>query len=138
MMSEERWSLEHEARSVPMARAAVRDFIARTDPNADSTVASLVVSELVTNAIVHPSANGDDIGLIVEMIDNTIHIEVVDHDPSPPHLDESAGGGRTHGRGLSIVDQLSTDWGWTPVSGDGKRVWCDVPKRRSDPPNEPG
>ena len=137
-MSEERWSLEHEARSVSMARAAVRDFIARTDPKADSTVASLVVSELVTNAIVHPRTDGEGIGLIVEMIDNTIHIEVEDRDPSPPFVDESAGRGRIHGRGLSIVDQLSTDWGWTPVSGNGKRVWCDVPKRERDQPNEAG
>lgn len=123
---------------MPLARAAVRDFIATADPNTDSTVASLVVSELVTNAIVHPRFDGDDIELVVELIDNTIHIEVGDHDPSPPRLHESAGRGRTHGRGLSIVDQLSTDWGWTPVSGDGKRVWCDVPKGQRDVPNQPG
>ena len=33
----------------------------------------------------------------------------------------------TSGRGLELVEALSSDWGVELVPGDGKRVWCEVP-----------
>lgn len=134
MMPEGRWSLEQEARSVAIARAAVADFMSRADPEADSSMVALVVSELVTNALVHASHDEvEDIELVIELADNMIHIEVQDHDPALPVRGDPSDLEKTHGRGLSIVDQLSDDWGWNELSDNGKRVWADLTKRGLGP-----
>ncbi len=85
----------------------------------------LVTSELVTNA----SKSGSSTFLL-EMDAHRDHVElaVVDEDPEParrlvPDLNQYSG------RGLGIVEALSSSWGQDPYDGRTKRVWCrfDLP-----------
>jgi hypothetical protein len=89
----------------------------------------MVISELMTNAVVHSDDRRRDeqIEVVIEFSERQIHIEVLDHNPRPP-VQRDIGGDAPSGRGLSIVDALSSAWGWDPINGVGKRVWCDVPR----------
>jgi anti-sigma regulatory factor (Ser/Thr protein kinase) len=83
--------------------------------------ALLVVSELVTNAVVH--GRGDPV-VVMEFTDDRIRLEVHDEDSSPP-VRREPGPGDPGGFGLNIVDQLSEEWGWA-TTATGKMVWCHV------------
>ena len=65
-------------------------------------------------------------GLVRAATAEQIHIEVTDHNPWPP-VQREISLDAASGRGLTIVDALSSAWGWERVEGDGKRVWCDMP-----------
>jgi len=85
------------------------------------SLAELLVSEVVTNAVEHGTSGGTveimalPAGLRVEVTDRADGLPVVrypsDREPT--------------GRGLAIVDQLSRWWGVEPVAG-GKVVWFEV------------
>ena len=84
----------------------------------------LLVSELVTNAVVHA---GSEVEIAVRLLVDSVRIEVVDRAPdamlrpsSPAVEDES-------GRGLLLVETLATAWGVEPLDG-GKAVWFEVPR----------
>jgi anti-sigma regulatory factor (Ser/Thr protein kinase) len=122
--------LAKRAASVAQARNATRSYLAQGDrgfTEIDSAV--LVVSELVSNAVKH-TAEPDEIVLTMDVRHGRLHVEVVDSDPRPPEAAPRRPGTRAcpaeSGRGLLIVDRLSDRWGWEPVGGNGKRVWCDL------------
>lgn len=79
--------------------------------------ASLVASELVTNAVVH--AHSPPV-LVGSRTADRLRLEVHDRDPSPP-VTRSDGPG---GYGLRLVDRLSATWGWHTAE-DGKVVWVE-------------
>jgi len=70
--------------------------------------AQLLVSELASNAIVHGSGCA---ALVVEVDAHSLHVEVLDSDPTvdlePLQVEKS----RPYGRGLAIVDALASSWG---------------------------
>jgi anti-sigma regulatory factor (Ser/Thr protein kinase) len=124
-----RWTLSREASSVRQARQAIRDFLAKAHTaKVDSDAAALIVSELVSNAIIHTADSGDTIELRVDERPGTVHIEVQDHDPRPPtpRADAVDADG---GRGLVIVESIASSWGWDEIAGNGKQVWCDLSSR---------
>ena len=108
---------------MPQARAALARFEGRLSA---STLydASLCLSELVTNAIQHPSAEaGDKLELELVLSEGMLRVQVVDpgsdFEPGPPTE------GDERGWGLFIVDQLSTNWGMTP--GEGRTtMWFEI------------
>ena len=80
--------------------------------------AQLLVSEVVTNALVHSgtsidvSMSADEQGVLVEVGDGSKHV------PRPRHYAATA----ITGRGLALLDQTADDWG--VVRGiRGKTVW---------------
>lgn len=85
---------------------------------------SLVVTELVTNAVLHAKA---PIELVIEQADGCLRVSVRDNDPHlpspPPPRPPTAA--LTFGRGLAVVEALATRWGATP-SGEGKEVWAEL------------
>lgn len=84
-------------------------------------IAQLLVSELVTNAVLHAQSG---IEVVVRHGGRRLRVEVGDASRTPPVLrrhDEDA----MTGRGLSLVDQLSEAWG-VERNADGKRVWFEV------------
>ncbi len=84
----------------------------------------LVVSELVTNAIVHGRSPRRpptiEIGIFAHQ--GEVYIEVLDPNDALPVL-RAADGERERGRGLVLVDCMSVQWGVERLPHGGKRVW---------------
>lgn len=78
----------------------------------------LVVTELVTNAVVH--AGGSAVGVSLRMVEMGVVIRVSDSCPGffggrvPRDVDE-------RGRGLVMVRRLAPGWWWEPL---GEARWC--------------
>jgi anti-sigma regulatory factor (Ser/Thr protein kinase) len=81
----------------------------------------MVVTELATNAVVHAASNFD-VALVYE--DGVVRIGVTDSSPLAPTMAEP-GPESMSGRGLAIVDSLSTEWGYD-LGVHGKQVWAQL------------
>lgn len=81
---------------------------------------SLVVSELVTNAIRHTVV---DIELSLARLGDRLRVAVHDQGPGIPRQGQAAPTA-TSGRGLALVDGFSRAWGVLPLSDGGKSVWA--------------
>ncbi|WP_375500150.1 SpoIIE family protein phosphatase [uncultured Jatrophihabitans sp.] len=81
----------------------------------------LIVSELVTNAVLHGEP---PVQLRVRKGGRRLLIEVYDSAVSSPQLRRAAPNDN-HGRGLLIVSMLSQRWGTRPTPS-GKSVWCQL------------
>lgn len=114
---------------VGRARRWARSRLAGSGIGADEPLSEtliLLISELVTNAVVHTGT-----GAVLRMcfsgsgaVVGTVRVEVADASARPPRH-RHADGDDTHGRGLELVDGLADRWGWQP-EGAGKRIWCEV------------
>ena len=92
---------------------------------------SLLVSEVVTNAVLH---GGADICLELSVLrSHAVRVEVFDSSPELPELQTTTPLERESGRGLQLVDALANTWGARP-RGDGKIVWFDLSDTDGDPP----
>jgi anti-sigma regulatory factor (Ser/Thr protein kinase) len=112
--------LDRDPVMIRMARQALRRWLdERRCTNAED--AMLVLSELVTNAIVHARA-GCTVG--VQYHDDLLRLDVRDPSPAPPTIG-AAGPDDIGGRGLRLVAAIAQAWGWEPTAG-GKRVWADI------------
>ena len=91
--------------------------------------AVLLVSELVTNVLVHTD---DDASLIADVTGmpgtRRLHVEVGDHSDDMPHR-RSPGELATSGRGLFLIEQLADTWGVAP-RGPGKSIWFTLHEPR--------
>ena len=118
-----RWSggTEH----VSEARQFVQHHLARHGLSTMAPDASLVISELATNAVLHAET---PFTVILTRRNGTVTIAVQDlspvlmpvGSPTPDHPP------RPSGRGLEIVQALSSAWG-VIQDGHGKSVWASFP-----------
>jgi anti-sigma regulatory factor (Ser/Thr protein kinase) len=110
-----------------LARQATRDALAAWRMTQLEETAVLVVSELVTNVVLHAEAFPDFMMLRLETADGCLRIAVHDADPNWPRprtpdcLDES-------GFGYLLVDALADRWGIRDIS-PGKAVWAELDAR---------
>jgi len=81
-------------------------------------VAQLLVSELVTNTVLH-TRSGPELTIVTG--DERITVSVDDASPVPPHVCDTDPDG-DGGRGLQLVSALAQDWGWENLN-EGKRIW---------------
>ena len=110
-----------DASSVGTARRLVRKQLACVDDPDLVADASLLVSELVTNAILHGRT---DVVLRAGLKRHVFRAEVTDHNPAVPaqrRPNESTAGGR----GLHLVDEIANRWG-VKTSRSGKTVWFEL------------
>lgn len=101
-----------------------RCFVAETLSDDTATVAdivSLLVSEIVTNAVLHART---EVRVSIERAEDTIRVEIADECVSGPQVRHVTRQAST-GRGLQLVDQLSDRWGTEPRQG-GKVVWFEL------------
>ena len=108
--------------SASLARRFVRSTLESWDLHDLIEDSCIVVTELVTNAILHA---GSAPTVRVSVDARRIHIEVTDDDPTLP-LGRSAGEDATSGRGLRLVEALAAGWGSTRLDTGGKVVWCEL------------
>ncbi|MFB7475393.1 ATP-binding protein [Kitasatospora sp. NPDC056184] len=145
-------AVQADPAEVGRARRWVRSRLLNHGVDPDAPIAEtvvLVVSELVTNAVVHtgrpavlrlcfplgdlpgavPDASPGGVGPGAVRESATVgplRVEVADASevaPSPRHA--GADVDATNGRGLELVELLCDRWGWYP-DGTGKRVWCEI------------
>jgi hypothetical protein len=121
------------AAAVPAARsAAVRTLAGwHLDPPTVQ-IAELVACELITNAV-QASPPGDVIATRLTLTARHLLIEAWDGSdarpvPISPQADEE------HGRGLALVEALSTRWGWFRARDRGKIVWAEMGIERTERP----
>jgi anti-sigma regulatory factor (Ser/Thr protein kinase) len=101
------------------ARRQVQEAISAWDAPVDRSVAILLTSELVTNALQHEV--GDTVLLVISCGRDEFCVHV--HDTSRTVLiPAEAPADAETGRGLMLITKLSTEWGyyWTPA---GKAVY---------------
>lgn len=93
--------------------------------------AQLVLSELVTNSIVHAGLveGRDEIVVTVRVTATGVRIEVADPGAGFPAgaLDPGDGGPRRRASGLTIVERLVDRWG--VEGGSVTRVWFEMDRR---------
>lgn len=126
---------------VGRARRWARSRLAGSGIGADEALAEvllLLISELVTNAVVHTGCpavlslrlpetgvpGADGAGPAGGPGTETVRVEVADGSTRPPRR-RYADGSESGGRGLELVDGLADRWGWRP-EGAGKSIWCEV------------
>jgi len=84
--------------------------------------ALLIVSELVTNALVHTKG---EVRLDLTLAGDRLRVAVTDASPRSPAKPVIADWEATGGRGILLVEAMSAAWGTVPVSG-GKQVWSEL------------
>jgi hypothetical protein len=85
--------------------------------------AILVIDELLANAITHTT--GPTHIVLNRVTATTIRVEVDDPSDRPPHL-RTTSEDDVGGRGLQIVSNLATHWGWEAREEGGKTVWFEI------------
>ena len=109
--------------------SGARAFVARTlsaagkDRAVDSDAATLLTSELVTNAILHTASGGPGGTVTVVVVDvpDGVLVEVID-DGSPGTPVVKGDLLATNGHGLYLVQQLTAQWGYLRAPA-GTTVW---------------
>lgn len=114
--------LPDDAESAGMARKLTSQFLARPDRWAGLDAehigdATLIVSELVTNATRH----GGSCRLRLHVSDTQVTVEVYDGSPGRPRVRPLTNWGES-GRGLAMVRCLAQHLDIDPVAGGGNRV----------------
>ncbi|MEV8568969.1 ATP-binding protein [Streptomyces sp. NPDC051322] len=112
--------------SVARARRLTRNRLACWDFSEDtSDTALLIISELVTNAVVHTA--GDHVACELRASGGQLRIAIQDqgHTSGGPQLCLAPEG--EHGRGLLLVDAVSSAWGVREaLHGPGRLVWAEL------------
>ena len=116
---EQTWDIPHRVEAVSVTRRTVRKALADWGCDHASDDITLVVSESITNSIVH---GAPDVSLTLCVRGGMLFGEVIDHGAEFPHLvdaDDIA----EHGRGLAMVRGMTQCLGWTRTEDGAKSVW---------------
>ena len=114
--------------SVPTARRFVESILTSWGQPEQGWTAALLVSELSANCTLHARTS---FTVRVEMQDEQVRLQVTDGSLRPPAV-RDYGTSATTGRGLLLVEELSSDWG-VDLHDDGKTVWVLLRQAQSSP-----
>ncbi len=130
MLAEASRRFDHDAQTPRAARRFVSEALTGWgDDEGDLTdTVTLLVSELVTNAVVHA---GSDVEVAVRLTATAARVEVTDAStggvaPRDATAEEDSG------RGLALVGNLARRWGVMAAPGGGKTVWFEVERPPTD------
>ncbi|MFD4480343.1 ATP-binding protein [Streptomyces sp. NPDC058471] len=131
VLQEDRLDYTPLARSVSLARRRTARLVSDWGHPDLAGDAAVVLSELMTNALLHGSLRDRLIRVRITLTATALRIEVTDPRgerlPSPRQLD----GEDQFGRGLLLVGVLADDWGVEPTDGLGETVWAVLKGGRS-------
>jgi anti-sigma regulatory factor (Ser/Thr protein kinase) len=116
-------ALAADTSSPATARHFVQDTLTDWGLPSVCDSALLVVSELVTNAVVHARSEAR---LRIGRTSSSIRIEVSDDGAGSPAPLEATDDGES-GRGLLLVAAISAAWGVESTPIGGKLVWAELP-----------
>jgi serine phosphatase RsbU (regulator of sigma subunit)/anti-sigma regulatory factor (Ser/Thr protein kinase) len=118
---------------LPDAVMHARRFTARTlrrwKVEEVSDAVLLVVSELVTNALVHTQG---PVRIDLMLRGDRVRVSVSDSSPRAPAKPVIVDWESTGGRGLLLVEAMAESFGTVPVAG-GKQVWSEIVVPRPEP-----
>lgn len=83
----------------------------------------LVLTELVNNAVLHAGT-----GLVLTITltgEDVVHLAVRDGSTVVPRRQQHVGAPLASGRGFTLIEAFSAEWGVTPLP-DGKIIWAEV------------
>ncbi|WNM33060.1 SpoIIE family protein phosphatase [Streptomyces sp. Li-HN-5-11] len=118
----ESWTVWRVPEAVRHARRFTRRVLRSWEVTEEADTILLVVSELVTNALVHTDG---PVRLDLTLMNHRMRVAVADTSPRTPVKPTSIGWEATGGRGILLVEAVSAAWGTLPVSG-GKQVWAEI------------
>jgi anti-sigma regulatory factor (Ser/Thr protein kinase) len=127
-------SLDREVEQVTQVRHDLTAVLLAIGQEAVAPDATLVVSELLANAVAYADST---VRVSIYRVGSCLHIEVCDDGAGHPEVvkvDPEA----AEGRGLFIVDQLATRWGVDESDPNGKTVWCELTLPPASPPSGRG
>jgi signal transduction histidine kinase/serine phosphatase RsbU (regulator of sigma subunit)/anti-sigma regulatory factor (Ser/Thr protein kinase) len=125
--------IEPDLTGAATARRFASETVSRWPSRPARGELDLLVSELVTNAVVHGSP---PIRLRLTHLGDEVLVEVEDSVAYTPHR-RHPGTEDEHGRGLRILAMLARRWG-VSRSQDGKTVWCTLAVLPSTLPSTSG
>ncbi|MEU5012992.1 SpoIIE family protein phosphatase [Streptomyces sp. NPDC021749] len=117
------WEVPADPAAVAEARANLTRQLMEWGLEEEVFTTELILSELVTNAIVYASG---PIGVRL-LYDRTLICEVSDSSSTAPHL-RFAAGEDEGGRGLFLVARMAGRWG-TRYTSEGKIIWAELALR---------
>ena len=135
MPAENELLIGDEPDAVPRARhflTSILDSAGITDAAETAQDAKLVVTELVTNALLHARP---PVAVRVALLDPGVRIEVADPfrlSPVRPRDNPEA----MTGRGIALIEALSQRWGVEPAT-EGKVIWAELGLSRSEDSEAP-
>jgi anti-sigma regulatory factor (Ser/Thr protein kinase) len=117
----------YDLQAVAAVRHRLRDLLGRWNAESILDELELVLSEIVTNALIHGQS---DVDVRMRRHVGGIRVEVQDSSPQPPVptvivADDVMNAEAESGRGLLIVDALAKAWGSSPA-GRGKTTWIEM------------
>ncbi|MDG5806314.1 SpoIIE family protein phosphatase [Streptomyces ossamyceticus] len=119
----ENWTVWRVPQAVGQARRYTRRVLRAWGIRDEADAVLLVVSELVTNALVHTDGR---VRLDLTLLHDRLRVAVADTSPRTPIKPTSIGWEATGGRGILLVEAMASAWGTVPASG-GKQVWAEIP-----------
>jgi len=130
MLAEASRRFDHDAQTPRAARRFVSEALtAWGDDEGDLTdTVTLLVSELVTNAVVHA---GSDVEVMVRLTATAARVEVTDASTNGV-APRQATAEEDSGRGLALVGNLARRWGVRAAPGGGKTVWFEIERPPAD------
>lgn len=120
-MAEATSRLPRDRRSAGAARRFVEETLDTATAADVIETATLLVSEVVANAVIHA---GSVLDLKVWVDSDRLRVEVADSMPVAPVLKQGSTD-TTTGRGMFLIDALADRWG-TDVHERGKTVWFEL------------
>jgi anti-sigma regulatory factor (Ser/Thr protein kinase) len=117
--------------AVPCARAHTRQVVREwgSEPAELADSAELIVSELVTNAVIASRAMPEVPPVRLWLTSDRVRMLILVGDQSPqPLLRIAPRADPEEGRGLLLVEVISDRWGWHPAGAPGlvKIVWAEL------------
>ncbi len=114
--------LPADVSSPALARRFITESFAGSENAEVTEIVLLLVSELVTNAVLHAHSAS-----VLRLSDQGGRLRVELHDLSSDDavIPASQNGHRTGGRGVLLIDNLADRWG-SDVDEHGKTVWFEL------------